>query len=104
MNLPVGNTVAATVLLSIALCFGIALIAGLSRKAKRNLVGMLKLYDNKNLLYFSIFWMLIFTASFFIMPNVLLIIIGSIPATIWFISRIFRAFRKRKNNHDIQTY
>jgi len=104
MNVPIPSTIFATVLLSLALCFAIALIAGLSRRAKRGLVGMLKLYENKNLLYFSIFWMLIFSASYFLVSNPALLIIGSTPMLLWFFGRIFKKIFKRKNKHEIQTY
>ena len=104
MNVPIPSTIFATVLLSLALCFAIALLAGLSRRAKRGLVGMLKLYENKNLLYASIFWMLIFSASYFLVSNPALLIIGSTPMLLWFLQRIFRKLFKKRNKNEIQTY
>ena len=99
MNIPVPNTIVATILFSIAMCFGLALIAGLGRKAKRALVGTLKLYDDKNLLFFSIFWAFLMMGAFTISHLPVLIWMASAPLGIWALIKIIKSFTKRRKNH-----
>ena len=100
MVVPISNTIIATIVYSVAMCFGIALLAGLGRKAKKTLVGTLKLYEDKSLLYFSIMWFLIWGATFILVPIPMILFIGNIPLSIWLVKKTFKAIRKRGHKNE----
>jgi len=103
MNIPISNTIIASIIFSVAMCFGIAVLAGLGRRAKKALVGMLKLYDDKNLIFFSVFWFLIFIATYTLVPYSPLLILASLPFSIWLVKKFFRVFKKRRNKHALES-
>ena len=98
-NIPIGNTVAATVLITLALAIGIGILGNVKRRATKGVIGLVKLYETKNMLFMSLVAFLICTGTYLLFPNPALLLFGSLP----FVFLILLSIIKRKRNKYAQT-
>ena len=99
MNIPIADTIIASVLLTVALAILVGILGNLRRRATKGVIGLVKLYETRNLLFFGIVNLLVCFATYTLFPNRILLLIGSLPLLILLVVSIFR---RRKNNKNYQ--
>lgn len=94
-NIPIGNTVAASILITLALAIGIGILGNIKRKATKAVIGTVKLYEDKNAIFLSFVVFLVCIGAYLLFPNPTLLWIGSLPFIIVIIIAIIKRKRKK---------